>query len=380
VRRELERVEIPGEHDARERAWAVISAAHAAREPAGPDRRHRLVPAVGVAVLAAVVAAAVSPPGRALLRSIRETVGVEHAQKALFAVPGGGRLLVRSTQGVWVVDADGSRRRLGRYAEASWSPHGLYVAATRPDALYALTPKGEERWSLARHAVRVPRWTGSRTDTRIAYTSGRELRVVGGDGRGDTLLARTRGMRSALLAWRPGPARTLAYALPGAHVVRVVGTERRGGKPWSLRVTGRIRDLAWSSDGRVLLVTDTSPTADTIALYRPPRRTPVSVIRKPPGVVAAALRPGTHQVAILARPGEVAAVELAGRTIFSTAGDLRGLTWSPDGRRLLVGWPDADQWLFLDVEGTRPGRIHAVANVSSQFRATTFPVVEGWSP
>ena len=33
MRRELERIEIPGEHDARERTWAVLRAAHADREP-----------------------------------------------------------------------------------------------------------------------------------------------------------------------------------------------------------------------------------------------------------------------------------------------------------------------------------------------------------
>jgi hypothetical protein len=39
--------------------------------------------------------------------------------------------------------------------------------------------------------------------------------------------------------------------------------------------------------------------------------------------------------------------------------------WSPDGRWLLLPWPEADQWLFLRPEGTR--RVSAVANIARQF-------------
>ncbi len=47
--------------------------------------------------------------------------------------------------------------------------------------------------------------------------------------------------------------------------------------------------------------------------------------------------------------------------------------WSPDGRRLLVPWPDADQWLFLRPRGR--GRLTAVANIAGQFMpGTTSPV------
>ena len=50
------------------------------------------------------------------------------------------------------------------------------------------------RWSLARPDVRFPRWGGTKTDTRIAYLSGGQLRVVGGDGKGDRLLDARRGI------------------------------------------------------------------------------------------------------------------------------------------------------------------------------------------
>jgi hypothetical protein len=58
-------------------------------------------------------------------------------------------------------------------------------------------------------------------------------------------------------------------------------------------------------------------------------------------------------------------VTLAGkRVLFTAPGRLGGLAWSPDGTRLLVPWPEADQWLFL-----RPGRgrLVAVANIGRQF-------------
>jgi hypothetical protein len=92
-------------------------------------------------------------------------------------------------------------------------------------------------------------------------------------------------------------------------------------------------------------------------------------------VAAVAFRPGTHEVAELRRPGEVGQVTLDGRVLFSFAGELRGLTWSPDGRWLLVGSPDADQWVFIRADGRK---IVAVSNVSSQFHSRSFPRVEGW--
>ena len=106
-----------------------------------------------------------------MLDGVREVVGVEKAQPALFSLPAPGRLLVAADSGAWVVDEDGSKRRLGSYREASWSPFGRFVVASRRNELVALTPGGEVRWTLARPDVRFPRWGGTKTDTRIAYLS-----------------------------------------------------------------------------------------------------------------------------------------------------------------------------------------------------------------
>ena len=220
MKRELERIEIPDEHEARERSLAVVRAAFAEREPQAARRSWKPIAAVALALV--VVAGLLSPPGRAVLDEIREVVGVERAQPALFSLPAPGRLLVTADSGAWVVEQDGSKRLLGKYREASWSPFGRFIVGSRPNELVALTPAGDVRWSLARANVRFPRWGGTRTDTRIAYLSGRELRIVGGDGKGDRVLDRPVPLQAP--AWRPGAAHVLAYARPDG-TVRVVNTD-----------------------------------------------------------------------------------------------------------------------------------------------------------
>jgi len=109
VKAELERIEIPGEHEAREQAWGMIEAAFVERQPV-ERRRHMWRPALAIAVVAAALAAVLSSPGRAVLDDLREVVGVERAQPALFSLPSDGRLLVASDAGVWIVQRDGDRK------------------------------------------------------------------------------------------------------------------------------------------------------------------------------------------------------------------------------------------------------------------------------
>jgi hypothetical protein len=207
VRTELEQIEIPGEHEARERSWAVVRAAYAERGPAEHRRSWKPIALLAAAVV--VAGGLLSPPGRAVLDEIRRVVGVEGSQPALFSLPATGRLLVTADSGAWVVEQDGSKRLLGRYEEASWSPFGRFVVATRRNELAALTPSGDVRWTLARPDVRFARWGGTRTDTRIAYLSRGGLRVVGGDGKGDRLIDRLAAEHAP--AWLPGPGHRLAY-------------------------------------------------------------------------------------------------------------------------------------------------------------------------
>ena len=187
-----------------------------------------------------------------MLDDIRDAIGptrIEPSEEALVRLPGGGRLLVDSSAGAWIVRSDGSKRLLGPYDDATWSPHGLYVAATQERELAALTPDGEVRWTLARNGpVSSPRWAGSRVDTRIAYLDGRSLRIVAGDGTGDRLLDRP----VTAHAWSPAAgSHTLAYLKPGGRLqVRDVDTGRT---LWRTRVPGA-RTITWSPGATLAVV------------------------------------------------------------------------------------------------------------------------------
>jgi hypothetical protein len=371
VRRELEQIEVPGEHEARERTWGVVRSAFAEREPT-PQASHWPRVAVVAVVLSAVIAAALSQPGRAVLDEIREVVGVERAQPALFSLPSQGRLLVASDAGVWIVQADGTKRLLGEYREASWSPFGRFVVATRENELVALEPDGSVRWTLARRKVSSPRWTGTETDTRIAYVDRTGIRVVAGDGTSDRLVVP--GVLGPL-AWRPGSRRELAYATP--REVRVQDVDS-GRVAWRARRAGGrspIRTLEWSSDGNRLLVLQ--PYG--LRIYEKPGR--VMGQDDPSDATQdadAASRPRSRETAVIRLEGSQSTVfRLAtGTPLFSGTGTFDQVTWSPDGRWLLVTWPTADQWVFVRVDGKRT--IRAVSNVSEQFRSGSFPRVEGW--
>jgi hypothetical protein len=375
LRRRLEHVELPDEHDARMRAWELVQAAFAERERI-PPRRARLRPALALAVAVALVAAALSPPGRALIDTVRETIGIEEAAPALFELPTEGRLLVTSERGVWVVQADGSKRLLGRYREAGWSPNGLFVVAARATELAALEPGGDLRWSLPRRAVRHPRWAGTRTDTRIAYLSGSTLRVVGGDGKGDRLLARS--VAPVAPAWKPGASHVLAYVVGAA--VRAVDADN-GRRLWTRRV-GRVSDLAWSQDGSSVLVRGPRRLVVLGADGRP-RHDLLGAGAAP--VAAAALSPSGSSLAFVQRTGGRSTLWVvprlrpdasAARRVFSGAGRFTDVAWSPDGRWLLLAWDDADQWVFLRSAGVR--RLEAVSAISQQFRSRSFPALGGW--
>ena len=216
MKRELESIEIPGESEARARAWNVVSVC-LRRPPAGRapsqvaprdcGRRRRRCCRRG---------AELAGPGRA--RRGSRVVGVERAQPALFSLPSTGQLLVASDAGVWVVQEDGSKRLLGPYREASWSPFGRFVVAARENELTALEPDGDVRWTLARPGAGSPRWTGTRVRHAdcVFDRTGITPRVVAGDGAGDGQVCAA-SARKVPAAWKPGAGFVLALVAPSGR-------------------------------------------------------------------------------------------------------------------------------------------------------------------
>jgi hypothetical protein len=66
----------------------------------------------------------------------------------------------------------------------------------------------------------------------------------------------------------------------------------------------------------------------------------------------------------------------AGRPRQLFQGGVDGLAWSRDGRRLLLAWRDADEWLLLGPGGRVRRALHGVSDELGA--AGGFPRVAGW--
>jgi dipeptidyl aminopeptidase/acylaminoacyl peptidase len=387
----LREAQVPGAEGAERRGLAMVEAAFAERRRAERPALPRLALALAIATL--LGALLLSPAGAAVRGWVDDvfTAGVPDAEPSLTEIPGGGRLLVQSPAGPWVVQPDGARRLLGDYRQAAWSPRGLFVATAAGRTLSAVEPGGTPRWSISAPApVSDPRWSPS--GFRIAYRAGAQLRVTAADGTGDALLARR--VEAVPPAWSARGLPLLAYVDAGGRL-RIANSESAetiGSAP----ALARIADLEWAPDDSALL--ESSPhrlrlrplTVRKLVArigIGPPREVPL------PGgarVRDAALSPDGDTVAALltisSGGGPRSTVVLAGthggprRVLFRTPGRLSELAWSPDGGRLLIAWPDADQWLFIPASGRT--RVRAIGGVAGQFapggRDAAFPRIDGW--
>jgi hypothetical protein len=387
IRRALQRIQAPDELDAQRRAWPLARAAFEAREPQSWERRNRGW-LLAAAAAAALLVAAISPPGRALVGSVRDAVTDEKvtSRPALTSLPARGTLLVNSKNGPWIVRFDGSKRRLGDWWEGSWSPNAEFVAVTREREVAALDPDGTVRWSIGRTGiVRGARWSSevNPRDTRVAYLNGRALHVVGGNGKGDK---EVRGLVAVSApAWRPD-AFELAFSTVDGRIELV---DAESAKTVWRTVPGEVpKQLVWSEDGERLLVLSERSLRVLDASGRklwsiglPVGPSGVAFVRKDHVFVMVRYSPATGRSDLIllsadADPGEA-------RFLYSAPGDFGSLAVSPNGNWLLVGWVDADQWLFLRLTGAK---VQAVSNISQQFGVETagkpiakaFPTSVSW--
>lgn len=377
----------PDEIGAQRRAWRVVRTAFGEREPTPWPVRHKR-PLAAAAIAVALLAAALSSPGRAVIKQVREAVGTEkvvgvpQAKPALFSLPTAGRVLVSAPSGAWIVSADGSRRRLGAYEEATWSPHGLFVGASKRHQLAALTPKGELRWVLSRPNVRHARWAPS--GFRIAYLSGINLRVVAGDKTGDR---RVDAAENVAPAWRAAEEHILAY-VDRSGTITVIDTDRSQTLWTAAGSASSPLQVEWSADGKRLLALRKLPAGRMalVVFNDVGRRLQYLELAGEP--IQASFAPSGHRIALLRRVGVrsellvVDADSLRRQTlVFSGQGRFADVAWSPRGRWLLLGWASADQWLFIRSADVR--KIKAVSSLALQFNpggtgAGAFPRIEGW--
>jgi hypothetical protein len=375
AKRALHEFRAPDEGAAEREAWTVVHAAYLAREPI-PGRvrpRARLAIAPVLAVIAAGLV--LSPAGATVGRLITRALGVRHAAPMLSSLPSPGRILLSGPGGAWTATADGSLRHLGGFSQASWSPRGLYVAVVSPGRLAAVDPRGNVRWAIARPHVSDPRWF-SPSGYRVAYLSAGTLRVLAGDGTGDHLLAaRAAGVAPA---WRPGYSFQLAYVTAGNRlVVRDADTEQL---IWTRLLDARPHELLWSGDGSRLVVVG----PHTVRTYPGGGGRPT--VLHLPGAPAgdAALSPDGTRLALVLGGNRVVIVRAgsAGSTVrqLLAGAGLREVSWSPNGKWVVISWPAADQWVFVRAIGSP--RVAAVGRIAQQFSAgasaRAFPRLDGW--
>jgi hypothetical protein len=381
LRSELREHKAPDEAVATERSWALAQAAFAERTPVRRRPRPWLRVALVTGLLAVALAALLTPAGAEVGEWIERRIGLgpEETQPTLRGFPGGGRLLAVSGSGAWVVNPGGGVRRLGDFSDVGWSPRGLFVVGTRGHRITAIEPDGVPRWSFSRPGrLSGPAWSLG-DGFRIAYLERRggetSVRAVDGSGGLDHLVANR--ARAVTPAWRPGRGYALTYS-PAAGGLRTVDADS-GRALWRAR-DGAPLQLAWTRDGRRLAAL----TRDALLVYS---RDGALLRRRdlPAGAraLAVATQPGGRRAALsFSRRGvsSVLSVPLgAGRAtpMFTGSGTLGALAWSPSGRRLLVGWPEANQWLLIG-----KGRPRAFAGMSRQLdpgaTGASFPRLGGW--
>ena len=344
--------------------------ARAAAGSAGLRARRPLARlAFAVALLAAGLAAALSPAGAAVGDWIGDRFSARDARSApaFAALPPGGSALAISHSGAYAIRPDGSTRRLGAFSEAGWSPHGLHVVGVDGRRLVAVDAAGTVKWMLTSRApVGHPSWSTG-LGYAVAYLEGRSLKVVAGNGDPATDHVLRRDAAPVTPAWRPHSDRVLTYATRAGALAAI--DVQTGRTLWTAPgAAGRV--LEWARGGRRLVALRSSSVTVLDRSGHIVRTIPLSGVAR-----AMALHPSGKRAAVVVGRRVLGLRLAGGRTRQLFQGRVDGIAWSQDGRRLLLAWRDADQWLLLGPTG----RITALHGVSGELGAAGgFPRVVDW--
>jgi hypothetical protein len=376
VRERVREQPLPGETEAAARSWPVVEAALAERAPV--RRRRGLAPrlALVAAALCVGLVGALTPAGAKVGSWIGDRFAnhADSARPAFANLPAGASVLAISRSGAYALHA-GGWRRLGPFSDAGWSPHGLHVVGVAGRRVVAVDQAGTQKWSVTRPgAVRHPAWsTGD--GFFVAYLEGSVLRTVGGNGAGDAPLRRDAAPVTP--AWRPHAGNVLVYARAGGGLEAV--DVDAGVTLWRASARAgrdRTRQLAWSRDGRRLVAL----SARAVTLFDADGRVLRTVRLPGPARQLALHPPGDRAAVVVAGAGATRVLDVplsrAGRPRQLFQGDVDGLAWSSGGRRLLLAWRDADQWLLLGPNGRVRRALHGVSGELGA--AGGFPRLAGW--
>ncbi len=310
---------IPPPEGAEERAWQIVRAAFDERAPSPPERKVWR-PVVVLAAVAVVAAAVASPPGQAVLDSIREAVGVDRAQPALFSLPASGP----AARGV-------GGRRLGRPGRR------LEAAAGRLAGGIVVSVRTLLSWWRGRTSWR----RSNRTATFAGRSRVRTFASHAGPAASDRHADRVSQRQLSAGRRRGRDGGSPAAAERGS---RGAGMATRAKASGSRTPTGRV---ARSSSTRILAASCRASAASGSRGDDPDGGAP---------------------------PSEVVT---GGRVVFRGTGEFRDVARSPDGRWLLVTWPTADQWVFVRTAGAAEGSRRCRASRASS-EAAAFPRIAGW--
>jgi hypothetical protein len=370
-----------------QRAWHAVRSAYQPR----PARRSRWTARRPVAALAVIALAAlltlgtVTAPRQAVARWLRDAFGVTaqpHATGGLASLPGGGRLLVETASGPWLVAADGSRHHLGTYTGAAWSPHSLYVVAWRGAELAAVNLAGVPQWELtAPGPLSAARW--SPDGYRIAFVAGGALDVLAGDSSGQHTVSDAAARVPP--AWQPrtGSVHLLTFVTRDRAIEQIDADT--GAAIWTAHPLEPARQLVWSPGGNVLLVLG----AHELSEYTPAGRL-LTTFAPSGATVESAAFTSARRFALVIHPAAVGpdSIELlstgrrpAPKILYTGLERLSDLNASPNHQWLIAASPSADQWIFIRIHA--PARLLASTNITNAFHrpgttTETFPRLAGW--